>query len=171
MDGCRRSVPASAIVDALMGASCDTKVMISIFDQHFHDNRKKLPIFPKESLASNFLDALWEWPRSGIGSMILQVARAMQVQTLCKTSSARRLHGERLKKTSPSGPVQPDYPPGASSWQWEARSQPLWDCPADSYVEALFQKLKIAINDSQWSQVNSMRCANIEDSHDKDSQS
>lgn len=144
MNSWRRSVPASAIVDPLMGASCNTKVMICILDQHFHDNRKKMSIFPKESLASNFLDALWEWSGSGIACMILQVERVLQVSGLC----ARRAgHGGSMEK----------------GWR-----KPVL---VDLCSQTMLLDLKIAINDNQWSQVNSIRCADIEDSHDKESQS
>ena len=49
------------LVDARMGAG-KTKVLISILDQHFQDQRKKLPLFPKQALVWNFMDELLRWP-------------------------------------------------------------------------------------------------------------
>lgn len=51
------------LVDARMGAG-KTKVLIAVLEQHFHDRRKKLPIFPTKALTVNFLDELLRWPNS-----------------------------------------------------------------------------------------------------------
>lgn len=39
-----------------------TLCMVRIADNFYHDPRPKVLVFPKESVATNFLSALWEWP-------------------------------------------------------------------------------------------------------------